>query len=103
MRASSGSRGFAEAQGIRLFFEAYGEGDRTVLLIPPWQTAHSRIWKAQIPYLARSFRVVTYDTAGNGRSDRPLTGSDHDRRAASGSVTEPRYGSGRAERAAESR
>jgi pimeloyl-ACP methyl ester carboxylesterase len=65
MRARHPDReGFAEARGIRLFFEAYGEGDRTVLLIPPWQTAHSRIWKAQIPYLARSFRVVTYDNAG---------------------------------------
>src|SRR6185369_13522878 len=32
---------------------------------------HSRFWKAQIPYLARLFRVVTFDGRGNGRSDRP--------------------------------
>jgi pimeloyl-ACP methyl ester carboxylesterase len=32
---------------------------------------HSRFWKAQIPYLARHFRVVTFDGRGNGRSDRP--------------------------------
>jgi pimeloyl-ACP methyl ester carboxylesterase len=31
----------------------------------------SRYWKFQIPYLARHFRVVTFDGRGNGRSDRP--------------------------------
>ena len=32
---------------------------------------HSRIWKMQIPYLARHHRVVTFDGPGNGRADRP--------------------------------
>jgi pimeloyl-ACP methyl ester carboxylesterase len=32
---------------------------------------HSRIWKMQIPYFARHFRVVVYDGRGNGKSDRP--------------------------------
>ena len=32
---------------------------------------HSRLWKAQIHYLARHFRVVTFDGRGNGLSDRP--------------------------------
>ena len=46
-------------------------GERTVLLLPTWSIVHSRFWKVQIPYLARHFRVVTFDGRGNGRSDRP--------------------------------
>ena len=49
----------------------YGDGDPTILLLPTWSIIHSRQWKAQIPYLARHFRVVTFDGRGNGRSDRP--------------------------------
>ena len=39
---------------------------------PTWTIVHSRFWKAQVTYLARRHRVVTYDGPGNGRSDRPL-------------------------------
>ncbi|MGZ4389596.1 MAG: alpha/beta fold hydrolase, partial [Gaiellaceae bacterium] len=63
--------GFVERDGVRIFYEVYGEGDRTILLLPTWSIVHSRLWKAQIPYLARHARVVTFDGRGNGRSDRP--------------------------------
>jgi pimeloyl-ACP methyl ester carboxylesterase len=63
--------GFVERDGVRVFFEAYGEGEQTILLLPTWSIVHSRLWKAQIPYLARHARVVTFDGRGNGRSDRP--------------------------------
>ena len=56
---------------MRLFYEVYGDGEPTVLLLPPWSIVHSRIWKAQIPYLARHFRVVVFDARGNGKSGRP--------------------------------
>ena len=46
-------------------------GEPTVLLMPTWSIIHSRLWKLQIPYLARHYRVITFDGRGNGRSDRP--------------------------------
>jgi pimeloyl-ACP methyl ester carboxylesterase/predicted glycosyltransferase len=63
--------GFAERDGVKLFYEVYGNGDTSVLLLPPWSIIYSRSWKMQIPYLARSRRVITFDPRGNGRSDRP--------------------------------
>ncbi|MGH3049836.1 MAG: alpha/beta fold hydrolase, partial [Gaiellaceae bacterium] len=68
--------GFVERDGVRIFYEVYGQGARTVLLLPTWSIVHSRHWKLQIPYLARHARVVTFDGRGNGRSDRPA-GVEH--------------------------
>jgi len=65
--------GFAERDGVRSSYEVYEHAtcEATILLMPAWSIVHSRHWKAQIPYLARHFRVVTFDGRGNGRSDRP--------------------------------
>jgi pimeloyl-ACP methyl ester carboxylesterase/predicted glycosyltransferase len=63
--------GFVERDGVRTFYEAYGDGDTAILLLPSWSLIHSRCWKGQIPYLSRHFRVVTFDGRGNGKSDRP--------------------------------
>jgi pimeloyl-ACP methyl ester carboxylesterase len=63
--------GFVERDGVRIFYEVYGDAPTTFLLFPPSPISHSRIWKGQIPYLSRHFRVVVFDPRGNGRSDRP--------------------------------
>ncbi|HEX8744003.1 MAG TPA: alpha/beta fold hydrolase [Thermoleophilaceae bacterium] len=63
--------GFVERDGVRVFWESYGEGDETILFLPTWSVVHSRSWKAQIPYFARHFHVLCFDPRGNGRSDRP--------------------------------
>jgi pimeloyl-ACP methyl ester carboxylesterase len=65
------AEGFIEREGVRLYYEVYGSGEPTVLLMPTWSIIHSRHWKMQIPYLARHCRVLTFDGRGNGRSDRP--------------------------------
>ena len=66
--------GYVTRDGVRLYWETYGSGEPTVLLLPTWSIIHSRHWKMQIPYLARHCRVVTFDGRGNGRSDRPEEG-----------------------------
>ena len=63
--------GYVERDGVRVYWERYGDGDRTILLLPTWSIVHSRVWKMQIAYLARHARVITFDGRGNGKSDRP--------------------------------
>ena len=41
--------GFIERDGVRSFWEVYGEGEPAILFAPTWSIVHSRIWKAQIP------------------------------------------------------
>jgi pimeloyl-ACP methyl ester carboxylesterase/UDP:flavonoid glycosyltransferase YjiC (YdhE family) len=65
-------RGHAAARdGLRLYWEVYGDESTTIVLLPPSPIGHSRFWKAQIHYLARRYRVVAYDGRGNGNSDNP--------------------------------
>ncbi len=67
------SQGFATnpADGVRIHYEVFGEGERTILFLPTWSIVHSRVWKMQVAYFARYFRVVTFDGRGNGQSERP--------------------------------
>jgi pimeloyl-ACP methyl ester carboxylesterase len=59
------------SDGVRLGYDIYGSGDRTLVLLPSAPIVHSRQWKAQLHFLSRQYRVVTFDGRGNGRSDRP--------------------------------
>src|SRR4051794_40065784 len=72
--------GYVERDGVNVYYEVYGSGAQTVLLLPTWSIVHSRHWKMQIPYLARHCRVVTFDGRGNGKSDRPPEPAAYDER-----------------------
>jgi pimeloyl-ACP methyl ester carboxylesterase len=76
--------GRAKRDGVQIYYEAYGNGEPTILFLPAWEIVHSRAWKCQIPYFARHGRVVTFDRRGNGRSDRPLDIGAYGRRATVG-------------------
>jgi pimeloyl-ACP methyl ester carboxylesterase len=53
--------GYVDLDGVKLHYEVFGDGAPTLLLLPAWTIVQSRCRKAQVPYLARHFRVVTYD------------------------------------------
>ncbi|HET7473029.1 MAG TPA: alpha/beta hydrolase [Candidatus Limnocylindrales bacterium] len=64
--------GSAESSdGVRIAWEEFGSGDPTIVLLPSAPIIHSRQWKGQIHYLSRSWRVISFDGRGNGRSDHP--------------------------------
>jgi pimeloyl-ACP methyl ester carboxylesterase/predicted glycosyltransferase len=63
--------GYLKRDGVRIGYQVFGAGKPTILLMPTWCIVHSRVWKMQIPYLARHYRVVTFDGPGNGEADRP--------------------------------
>jgi pimeloyl-ACP methyl ester carboxylesterase/predicted glycosyltransferase len=72
MRATEPDQtGFIERDGVRVYWELLGDGERTLLFLPTWSLLHSRHWKFQLPYFSRHFRVLTFDGRGNGKSDRP--------------------------------
>ncbi|MDQ3572730.1 MAG: alpha/beta hydrolase [Actinomycetota bacterium] len=76
------TEGYVEhGDGVRVFYEVYGDETETVCFLPEWPITHSRTWKGQIPYLARHFRVITIDPRGNGRSDRPRHAAAYSRAA----------------------
>lgn len=68
-----------DRDGVDIHYEVYENDGPTLFLIPPSPITHSRIYKGQIPFLSRHFRVVTFDGRGSGRSGRPTGVSAHTR------------------------
>jgi pimeloyl-ACP methyl ester carboxylesterase len=73
MKALAPSRhGIVERNGYDIHWEIFGDGNQTIFFLPTWSIIPSRHWKAQIPYFARHFRVLTFDGIGNGNSSRAV-------------------------------
>ncbi len=73
-------QGFVVRDGVKVAYEVFGDGPRTLVFLPSWVIAHSRMWKAQVAYLARHMRVLTIDGRGNGLSDRPSEAAQYEDR-----------------------
>jgi pimeloyl-ACP methyl ester carboxylesterase len=65
------TQGFVDRGGVKVGYEVFGDGAPAVVFAPVNPIVYSHAWKAQVPYLARRFRVITIDPRGNGRSGRP--------------------------------
>lgn len=64
--------GVVVRNGVRIPYAVHGSVGPTVLLLPTWSIVHSRWWRAQVPHLARHFRVITFDGRGSGDAGRPV-------------------------------
>jgi pimeloyl-ACP methyl ester carboxylesterase len=64
--------GYATQGGVRTYYEVFGSGPVSIVMMGTFPVVDGRQWKAQVPYLSRHYRVITFDPRGNGRSDRPV-------------------------------
>jgi pimeloyl-ACP methyl ester carboxylesterase len=70
--------GFTSVGGVRIHFEAYGDGEPVVLV--HGLGASAAAWRRVAPHLAEAgYRVLALDLKGCGRSDRPP--GDYSRKA----------------------
>ena len=58
--------------GQRLAYYEAGPSDAPVVILVPSLTWDSHAWAGNLPVLAESFRVISIDPLGTGRSEKPL-------------------------------
>jgi pimeloyl-ACP methyl ester carboxylesterase len=63
----------ATVDGLKLHWSSAGRGSKAIILVHGW-TCDDTSWTEQVPALAKTFRVVTLDLPGHGRSDAPPDG-----------------------------
>jgi pimeloyl-ACP methyl ester carboxylesterase len=63
----------ATVDGLKIHSSSAGDGSKTIILVHGW-TCDDSSWTEQVPALAKTFRVVTLDLPGHGRSDSPRDG-----------------------------
>lgn len=74
------SRFFVTTDGVRLhYIEAGPPSANTIVFVPGW-TMPAWIWNRQIEAFSATRHVIAFDPRGQGLSDIPRTGYDHNRR-----------------------
>jgi pimeloyl-ACP methyl ester carboxylesterase len=64
-----------EANELKIYYEAYGEGEP--LLLIHGGTATSQSWASHLPAFTEHFRVFAPDSRGHGRTDNPTGELDY--------------------------
>ena len=64
------------ADGTRIAWYRYGEGERAILFVPTWNLVDARVVGHQVAALEPHATVITYDPRGAGASERPERGYD---------------------------
>ncbi len=54
---------------VELYYEVYGEGE-PIIFSHGWMDDCS-VWKSQIEFFAKKYKVIVYDHRGHGKSDKP--------------------------------
>ena len=60
----------ATVDGVNVHWSGAGSGRQTVILVHGW-TCDESSWKEQVPALSKSYRVITLDLPGHGKSGMP--------------------------------
>jgi pimeloyl-ACP methyl ester carboxylesterase len=63
----------ASVDGLKIHSAAAGKGQTTLVFVHGW-TCDSTSWAAQVPALAKKYRVITLDLPGHGQSGSPADG-----------------------------
>ncbi len=63
---------FSASDSISIYYEDLGEGFPLVLL-HPWPADHA-MWMLQVPFFSETYRIITPDSRGLGKSDKPKDG-----------------------------
>jgi non-heme chloroperoxidase len=70
---------FTSTDGVRLNYIVAGEGE-TLVFVPGWLMP-AEIWRPQIDYFSRKYRVVALDPRSQGNSEVAASGNHLERRA----------------------
>src|SRR5262245_32843548 len=67
---ASSSAYAANVDGAAIHWTSRGSGAKAVILVHGW-TCDESSWSEQVPVLSRTYRVITLDLPGHGKSGMP--------------------------------
>jgi sigma-B regulation protein RsbQ len=63
----------ASVEGVSIHSTVRGSGPKTIVFVHGW-TCDESSWREQVPFFEKTYRVITLDLPGHGRSGSPASG-----------------------------